>query len=252
MPDADALESVDQLRLKAFEQISTLDRAFFDDLESLVSDEHVQKVARLQTRRLRQMYTANAVGMFGMNQSAEGGIDLVEIVERAEDRTFEVDELQRIDSILATYEQAATDLFRKRFDAKLAFQRCHAGVVCPGAGIRSGRGDGVCQAVQGKDLTEQQRDRLDLLATTHDPEYLRLSKAMVAHVGKDTTNMMNFEAGDWQEYQKRQEQMQLIRFDRDELCYRAITKLKVILSAEQIKRIGSLPAPQKDLGTIYR
>ena len=96
-----------------------------------------------------------------------------------------------------------------------------------------------------------QRTQLDDVASTYDPEYLRLSAAMVEHVASDTTNMMTFEASDWQEYQKRQEQLQLIRFDRDELCYRAVNKLKVILGPEQIKRIGGLPAPPKDR-TIYR
>ena len=117
MPDAEALDRVDQLRPRASEHITTLDRAFFNDVESLVSDELVPKVARLQTRRLRQMYTGNAVGMhgFGMYQSAAGGIDLVVLVELAENRTFEDDDLQRIDAILAAYEQPATDLFRKRF-----------------------------------------------------------------------------------------------------------------------------------------
>ena len=323
MPDADALDRVDQLRLRAIEHITTLDRAFFNDVESLVSDELVPKVARLQTRRLRQMYTGNAVGMhgFGMYQSAAGGIDLVVLVELAENRTFEDDDLQRIDAILAAYEQPATDLFRKRFEAQLAYQgamrvwsaeaqalqgdpaammeyaerykevvgdasekldnarrnlaqlnRRTIGELVNTLGEPAGASIQLAYdrkaypsiykdpvsierqlkaAYKLKDLTEQQRKQLDLLATTYDPEYLRLSAAMVAHVASDTPNMMNFKASDWQEYRKKQEQLQLIRFDRDELCYRAVNKLKVILGPEQIKRIGNLPAP-RDLGTIYR
>jgi len=323
MPDADALDRVDQLRLRAIEHVTTLDRAFFNDVESLVSDEVVPKVARLQTSRLRQMYTANAVGMHGfrMNQSAEGGVDLVVLVELAENRTFEDDDLQRIDAILAAYEHPATDLFRKRFEAQLAYQRAmrvwsaeaqslqgdpaammeyaerykeivgdasekldHArrnvaqlnrrtiGELVSTLGEPAGASIQLAYdrkaypsiykdpvsierqlkaAYKLKDLTEQQRQQLDLLASTYDPEYLRLSAAMVEHVPSDAPNMTNFEATDWQEYQKRQEKLQLIRFDRDELCYRAINKLKVILGAEQIKRIGGLPAPPKDR-TIYR
>ena len=312
-PEADALERIDQLRMKAIEQIALFDRSFFDDVEALVSDEHVPTIARLQARRLRQMYNVNGTMnfAFGFDQSAEGSLDLVELVE---DRTLDDDALQRINSVLAAYEGPATDLFRKRFEAQLAFQqamrvwsaaaqslqgdpaeameyaRRHQEIVgdasekvndtsrkvaelnrrtleelvntlpdAAGTSIRTAYErkaypsifkDPVSierhlrAAFRLKDLTEQQREQLDLLAATYDPEYQRLSKAMVAQVGGHPMNPLNFEPGDWQEYQQKQEQMKRLRFDRDELCYRAINKLKASLSPEQIKRIGGLPAPR--------
>ncbi|MCH7798856.1 MAG: hypothetical protein IID28_10495 [Planctomycetes bacterium] len=311
-PATDAFERVHQLRLKAIERIILVDRSFFDDVQALTPDEHVRTLARLRTRRLRQIYTVNApMYRFGLDQSAEGSIDLVEIVQAG---TLDEDDLQLIDSILATYEEPATDLFRTRFEAQLSYQRtmqmwsaearAHQGD--PDAGMESAMryreivgeaskkvddaGRNVAQlnrrtieelvdtlsdaagtsirlayerkaypsiykdpvsierplraAFKLKDLTGQQREQLDELAASYEPEYQRLSAAMVKHVGRNQVNPMNFEVGDWQDYQKKQEQLQRLRFDRDELCYRAISRLKVILDPGQIKRIGGLPAPR--------
>ncbi len=50
---------------------------------------------------------------------------------------------------------------------------------------------------------------------------------------------------EWQEYAARQEKLGRLRFDRDELSYRALYGLKAVLSPEQLDRIGPLPEPQE-------
>ena len=310
----EAIERVDQLRRKAIEEITRLDHEFFDDVQSIVSDEHEQTIARLQMRRLRQTYNSNAAGAYssGPDQSVEASIDLVELVEN---RRLDNDHVQRIDSILARYEESATDLFRQRFEAQLDFQRAfqkwwgesqalqgdpaammeyaqryqeimgdaseklgEAGrrvatlnrqmideliAALPEEAGRSIRraydrkafpsiyNDPVSvdrhltEALKLEELTEKQREQLDGLAAAYRPEYERLCQAMVANVDRDGMNPMNFEPVDWQDYQQREEQRQKLRFDRDELSYRAINRLKAVLSPEQIERIGGLPEPKE-------
>jgi hypothetical protein len=318
-PTAEALEKVDRLRRKAIEEITRLERSFFDDVQALVSDEHTQTVTRLQTRRQRQTYNTDAARRYGygFGRSAEGGIDLVDLVE---DRALEDDDLQRIDSILMGYEELATDLFRRRFEAQLAFQQAtqkwsseaQALQGDPGAALDYARryeeivGDaskkldvaarGVAKlnrqtmkalidtlpeaaggsirraydrkafpsvyndpvsvdrqltgALKLDDLTDEQREHLDGLAAAYRPEYERLCQAMVENVDRDQMNPMNFDPARMQEYQKREEQLQKLRFDRNELCYRAINRLKAVLSPEQIERIGGLPEAKEDEALI--
>ena len=147
-----------------------------------------------------------------------------------------------LDEIVNTLPEAAATSIQLAFDRK-AYPSIYKDPMSIDRQLKA--------AYKLKDLTEQQREQLDGLAATHDPEYLRLSKEMVGHVG-GAPNMMSFEASDWQEYQKNQEQQQKLRFDRDELCSRAINRLKTILTPEQFKRIGSLPQPRGDRAIIYR
>jgi hypothetical protein len=96
------------------------------------------------------------------------------------------------------------------------------------------------------DLQPEQRRQLDELAATYRPAYERLSTEMVDIVGQGGMNTIGFDTDDWQEYQKRQEQVQKLLFDRNELNYRAISRLSAILHEDQVARIGGLPRPSDD------
>jgi hypothetical protein len=314
-PTEEALEKVDQLRRKAMAEIARLEQTFFAEVQAIVPDEHVQTIARLQARRQRQTYNTGAGGFSGSARSAENRIDLVELVD---DRVLQLEgeDVQRVDSILAGYEDRATALFRQQFEAQLVFQQAQQKWAIearalqddPGAMLDYARryqeimsdaseklgeaarnvaklnrqtvealiealpeaaGSSVRRTYNHKafpsiyndpvsvdrhltraltldDLTDEQREYLDSLTEAYRPEYERLCQAMVARADREQTNPMSFDSADWQEYQKREEQLQRIRFDRDELSYRAINRLKAVLSPEQIERIGGLPKVKED------
>ena len=56
---------------------------------------------------------------------------------------------------------------------------------------------------------------------------------------------INQEEVNWQDYMKRQQDLNMIRFERDDLSHRAIYRLQTLLTAEQIEQIGGLPEPSK-------
>ncbi len=315
-----AFEKIDQLRRTALEEIKGLDQSFFGEVQGLVGDGQEQPLARLQARRLRQVYQAvGATEMYymGFGQSVEPGIDLVELLEA---RKLDDDELERIDPLLAAYEGSALDLFRTRYAARLAYsellqkwsvevqalqgdmgaamdygrryQEAMGGVydkvreadgrvtelnrrtrdevvtaLTPEAGAsirraydraafpsiykdRMAADRPLAKALKLDDLTEEQRQRLDGLEAAYRPEYERLSQAMIAQAGGPAMNPMSCDPAAWQEHEQREEQLRTLRFDRDELCHRAIYGLKAVLTAEQLERIGPLPEP-KEKDSIY-
>jgi hypothetical protein len=101
------------------------------------------------------------------------------------------------------------------------------------------------KALALEDLTPAQRDELTMLAGSYEPEYEGFCQQMIGVT--DNRNMMFAmpDQTDWQEYQQRQEKLQKLRFERDELSYRAINRLQILLTAEQIEQIGGLPEPQE-------
>jgi hypothetical protein len=64
-------------------------------------------------------------------------------------------------------------------------------------------------------------------------------------------NFANFDSAEWQAWQEREEKMKRLRFDRDELSYRAINRLRSVLRPEQIEAIGGLPEPQEEDPWMY-
>jgi hypothetical protein len=84
-----------------------------------------------------------------------------------------------------------------------------------------------------------------MLAGSYGPEYEGFCQQMIGLT--DNRNMMFAmpDQTDWQEFRQRQEKLQKLRFERDELSYRAINRLQILLTAEQIERIGGLPEAQE-------
>lgn len=96
------------------------------------------------------------------------------------------------------------------------------------------------------DLTDEQRRKLDEIAVEYRPAYAALCEQMIqATAGSEGMNFASGDPQDWQDFQKRQEVMSKLRFDRDELNTRAIGQLKTILTEDQLRRIGGVPVPKK-------
>lgn len=93
-------------------------------------------------------------------------------------------------------------------------------------------------------LEPGQSDALRDAVADYRPEYERLSSDMIK-VLHDTkvVNTADWQNVDWQEWSRRRQSMERIRFDRDELCYRTANRLRAILSEEQLASIGGLPEP---------
>jgi hypothetical protein len=92
------------------------------------------------------------------------------------------------------------------------------------------------------DLTATQRTRLDQLLASYVPDYERMCDEMVeASSGAQPYWWGGAESIDWAEYQEKQQKVERLRFDRDELNARAVSRLKDILSDEQIVKVGGLP-----------
>jgi len=101
-------------------------------------------------------------------------------------------------------------------------------------------------ARQLDNLRPDQRRELDELAASYRPGYAGLSTKMVAVLGQGGMNPAAFEASDWAEYQKRNEQLQRLSYDRSELNFRAINRLKSVLDEDQLALIGGLPRASEE------
>jgi hypothetical protein len=94
------------------------------------------------------------------------------------------------------------------------------------------------------ELTTAQRQQLDELAAMYRPEYERLSRAMIDVVGEgDAPIAIGFDADDFKRWQKREQRIAKLRYDRNELNARAIQRLRLVLTEDQVARIGGLPEP---------
>ena len=81
------------------------------------------------------------------------------------------------------------------------------------------------------------------LGATYRAEYERLSREMIKHLGTSTMNTVGLDPEAFKQWQQRQQQLVKVRFDRNELNGRAISRLRATLTEEQILRIGGLPEP---------
>ena len=102
----------------------------------------------------------------------------------------------------------------------------------------------LTEALALDDLTDAQREKLGELAATYRPEYERVSRAMVTLAAQRGPNLTTIEPEEWQEYQSRNAQMEKLRFDRDEMNFRANGRIRSTLTEEQLLRIGGLPSPE--------
>ncbi len=117
-------------------------------------------------------------------------------------------------------------------------RRAFPGVYYDQASVQSQ----LAAAMELDDLTGDQRDQLSDLGASYLSEYERLCLEMIDIMSSGGMDPSTFDQDDWTEWQKRQEQIQMIQFDRNELSYRAAARLEALLGGGQIARIGGLPS----------
>jgi hypothetical protein len=98
-------------------------------------------------------------------------------------------------------------------------------------------------ALELPDLTTEQRDQLRNLAAGYRPEYEEACHQMVELKSEHGRSMTSIQTNEWQDMQEYFQQMQKLQFERNELNFRTINRMKAILNEDQIKRIGGLPEP---------
>jgi hypothetical protein len=99
----------------------------------------------------------------------------------------------------------------------------------------------IDQALKLPSLDAEQRRQVEEIAKTFRTSYADLSEQMVAiKHDADEANVATFEAADWQEFQKRQNRVGSIRFERSEVSAAALLRLKEVLTADQVAAIGGL------------
>jgi len=91
------------------------------------------------------------------------------------------------------------------------------------------------------DLSADQKSRLNSLAAEYRPAYAAFCDQMV-QLNQDAQGWsMGYDPELWREYEKRQQTLQKIGFDRNELNQRVVSRLKGMLTEDQLTRIGPLP-----------
>jgi Spy/CpxP family protein refolding chaperone len=103
----------------------------------------------------------------------------------------------------------------------------------------------ITRALALDDVTAAQREQLTDLALSYRPRYEDLSERLIA-ITSSRMDLVTFEADDWREFQQRERERERLVYDRNELSFRAIGRLRTILSEAQIGRIGGLPAIPDD------
>jgi Spy/CpxP family protein refolding chaperone len=117
---------------------------------------------------------------------------------------------------------------------RLAFPSIHGD---PGALDRK-----LNQALKLDSLTPDQRQKLNDLVAEYRPAYAAFCEQMVnATSGSEGVNLFGGDPEDVEKWQAREEAMEKLRFDRNELNSRGAQKLKGILNSEQLAQIGGLP-----------
>lgn len=92
-----------------------------------------------------------------------------------------------------------------------------------------------------RDLDGSLRGRLDDLAAEYLPAYEKHCERLIELHRDVQMPWMSTEQVDWSEFQRRQDEIAQINFDRNELNSHAILQLQALLTSEQIKQIGGLP-----------
>lgn len=97
------------------------------------------------------------------------------------------------------------------------------------------------------DLTDEQRARVETIGAEHRAEYRRIGDEMIeAHETSVPKPGANGEPGfDINALRKRQETMNRLTFERDELNEKTFRRLKECLNEEQSKRLGEMPERKK-------
>ena len=107
--------------------------------------------------------------------------------------------------------------------------------------------DAVTAAFALPDLTSEQRSVLSDIAAGFWPAYRQLTSDMIdhiaAHYGDVPANLNMGSADLTRQREAFANELEQLRFKRDEIHIRAIQGLRAVLSGDQIRRIGGLPDP---------
>jgi hypothetical protein len=125
--------------------------------------------------------------------------------------------------------------FRRAYD-RAAFPGVYEDPVCVEDHLR--------RAMAIKDLSADQLAALSVLAGEYWTGYDELSRAMAALSEKDVD--FGGAPEEVQAYMEQQDELGRLRFDRDELSFRTISRMKGMLSPAQVESIGGLPRPRTD------
>lgn len=98
----------------------------------------------------------------------------------------------------------------------------------------------VDRALQLPDLNDERRVRVSAIAAEYRSAYQGYCDQMMAMQEAVLPPGMGMEQADWQEFQKRQDAMARLKFERSELSERIRGKLREVLTPEQIERVGGL------------
>ncbi len=150
-----------------------------------------------------------------------------------------------LDPLVAALPEAKRRAFRRAYNRQ-AFPTVYVDPVCVE--------DHLGRALALKDLSADQVAGISTLAGAYWIDYEALSQKMTALTdaadflfgGPDPAEMVG--------YMQRQEELEKLRFDRDELTYRAISRLQGVLSPDQVAAIGGLPRPkaEPDVSSLRR
>ncbi|MHC5113891.1 MAG: hypothetical protein ACYTGP_05630 [Planctomycetota bacterium] len=103
-----------------------------------------------------------------------------------------------------------------------------------------------------EDLTPEQQGQLNELAVGYRPEYAGYCEQMIElSAGASYDPFAAFAQQDWSEYQKLNSKLEKLRFDRNELNFRAIARLRDVLTEQQLQRLGGLPEMKEDRSAIF-
>lgn len=95
------------------------------------------------------------------------------------------------------------------------------------------------------DLTEDQRNQVTIAATEYRDAYDLASDALMAASATPVPEANNQDAEYWLAIQTRERAIQRMKFERDETTARAASRLRQILTAEQLARFRNLTDPSK-------
>jgi hypothetical protein len=168
--------------------------------------------------------------------------DYETIVRPSADRVGEIDatlaqqNVAALERIMALLPPAAATALRDNFNRR-AFPAVYADAAAVSRHL--------AKSLALEDLDAAQRERIEELAASYRPAYTTLSRRLVELSTHRRPWGMEFDAGEWKEHNARRLQGEKVRFERDELNYRAINRLRSILDEEQVRRIGGLPRPDR-------
>lgn len=97
------------------------------------------------------------------------------------------------------------------------------------------------KALELNDLADAQRRELENIAVKYHRAFEQQVERLVELQRQSPGDMMSMERENWQKIISHRQEVQKVEFERRELAARATAELKIILSDDQIARIGGLP-----------